>query len=871
MTAAGDGLMLYVSPKGNDAWTGRSAALRSPGGPFATLERARDAVRNLKTKGLPAGGVTVELAAGTYELSRTFALGAEDSGEEGKPVVYRAKAGAEVRIVGGKMLSGLNPVTDAATLAKLEPSARGKVYQADLKAQGVTDYGSPGGGGLEVFFQDKPMHLSRWPKTGFIKITGLVGGNPVDVRGTKGDLNGDFMYEGDRPGRWTGEKDAWVHGYWFWDWAEQRHKVKSIDADKHILSVEPPYHNYGYRVGQWFYGYNLLSELSEPGEFYVDRDTGILYLYPTGPVAGARVEVSVLPTLVTMKDTSHITLRGMIFEAARGTAVSMSGGTKNLVAGCTLRNVGGWGVTVDGGTEHSVVGCDIYETGAGGISMGGGDRATLTPANHLADNNHVHHYARINRVYNPGITVYGVGCKITHNLVDNAPHMGMGFGGNNHVIEYNEIHSVCYESNDAGAIYTGRNWTMRGTVIRYNYLHHINGFQGAGCVGVYLDDQFSGTEIYGNLFYRVTRAAMIGGGRDCTIENNVFVECEPSTHVDARGLGWAAPGRETMENGLKEVPYKGELWAARYPKLVNILDDDPMAPKGNVIARNISIGGRWGDFEAAAKPLVTFTDNLVDADPHFVDAAHLDFRLKPDSPALKLGFKPLPIGKIGVYKSELRASWPVTSTPRDVPAPSKAQARRTGPPTVVKVARATAPPAVEGQNPAKAMVIEQGIRGEKVQPGSLAWIAYTNDRLFVAIDNRIDPSKPLRRGDAWGQDDAVEIAMQDLTAGKDAPIIVLRGFPSGSFQSSGEAGAPDAVVERAKQGVRYRARVIDAGRWTTEWQIPWASLGVDPAKHTRFALNLSVRKTADDSWVMWRGTGGCTWEVGNAGIIELAQ
>ena len=107
------------------------------------------------------------------------------------------------------------------------------------------------------------------------------------------------------------------------------------------------------------------------------------------------------------------------------------------------------------------------------------------------------------------------------------------------MIEFNEIHNVCYESNDAGAIYTGRNWTMRGTVIRNNYLHHISGFEGRGCVGVYLDDMFCGTEISGNLFYRVTRAAMIGGGRDCLVKNNLFVDCKPALHIDARALGWA--------------------------------------------------------------------------------------------------------------------------------------------------------------------------------------------------------------------------------------------------------------------------------------------------------------------------------------------
>jgi hypothetical protein len=232
--------------------------------------------------------------------------------------------------------------------------------------------------------------------------------------------------------------------------------------------------------------------------------------------------------------------------------------------------------------------------------------------------------------------------------------MAIGFGGNDHQIEFNEIYRVCYESNDAGAMYAGRNWTMRGTVIRYNYLHDISGFEGRGCVGVYLDDQYSGTQVFGNVFVRVTRAAMIGGGRDCTIENNVFVDCVPATHVDARGLGWAADGFEGLKQSLEQMPYQQPPWSTRYPQLVNILKEDPMAPRGDVIARNICVGGRWGDFEDKAKPMVTFRDNLLDADPRFVDTAHGNYQLRSDSPAWRLGFQRLPLDKIGLYRNEDR-------------------------------------------------------------------------------------------------------------------------------------------------------------------------------------------------------------------------
>ncbi|HOZ48421.1 MAG TPA: right-handed parallel beta-helix repeat-containing protein [Candidatus Hydrogenedentes bacterium] len=669
VAASAEPWRLYVAKGGNDAWSGRIAEANADAsdGPFATLEAARNAIRTMKqSDGLLPDSVEVLVQAGVYALSATFELTAEDSGTAEMPIVYRAAPGAEVRLVGGVVIPKLDPVTDAAVRERLDESARDAVRCADLKALGVTDFGPAQGGGMEVFFKDEPMTLCRWPNEGFTRIVDIVEDDGHQIHGIKGSTVGKFTYDGDRPARWLGEKDPWLHGYWFWDWSEERQPIESIDTENHILAVKPPYHGYGYRKGQWFYAFNMLVELDAPGEWYMDREAGVLYFWPPSADTDNATVVSVIGTLIQAKDASYVTVRGFTLEAARGTAVTISGGDHNRVVACTIRNMGAWAVTVSGGSEHGVVGCDIYGTGGGGISLSGGDRTTLAPANHFAENNHIHHYARTKRVYQPGITLQGVGNRASHNLIHNAPHMGMGFGGNDHLIEFNEIHSVCYESNDAGAIYTGRNWTMRGHVIRNNYMHHVSGFENRGCVGVYLDDMFSSADIVSNVFYKVTRAAFIGGGRDCHVENNIFVDCNPALHVDARALGWAhghADGwiEEAKEKGtLSDIAYNKPPYSERYPQLVGIVEDEPKAPKGNIIARNVSFGGKWDGVQEDARPYLTFQDNLIDEDPHFVDAAHQDFRLKEDSPAFALGFKPIPIEQIGLYEDHDRASWPVT-------------------------------------------------------------------------------------------------------------------------------------------------------------------------------------------------------------------
>lgn len=655
-TLHADTVTLFVSQSGNDTWSGRfpDPNESKTDGPFASLERARDEVRRIRQmENWPDAGIKVTIRGGVYYLDKPLELSASDSGTETAPIVYEAYPGEEVRLSGGKPVTGFQSVSDSEALPRLEESAQGNIYQTDLKALGLTDYGEAHAGGAELFFCDEPMTLARWPNEGFVRIADIVVEDGHAIHGHKGSQIGQFRYSGDRPSRWIGEKDPWLHGYWFWDWSDQRQKIVSIDAAQFIISLATPYHTYGYRKNQWYYAFNMLSELDSPAEWYIDRERGLLYFWPPSALDGATVTLSVLPRLIVTKNASHIAFRGIVLEAARDTGVVVEGGKGILLADCVLRNLGGWGARLSG-EEHGVMGCELYRTGGGGFALSGGDRKTLAPGGLYAENNEIHHYGRINRMYTPGISLDGVGNRAAHNLIHTAPHMAIQFGGNEHLIEYNEIHHVCMESNDAGAIYAGRNWTMRGHQIRFNYLHQITGFEERGCVGVYLDDMFASAAIYGNVFYNVTRAAFIGGGRDCTVENNLFIDCFPALHVDARALGWAGYHAdewiaEATEKGtLQGIAYTKPPYSERYPPLVNILDENPKAPVGNVIARNICWGGKWDDVEKKALPFLTFEDNLIGEDPLLVDKEKQDFRFRPESPAFKMGFQVIPIEKIGL-------------------------------------------------------------------------------------------------------------------------------------------------------------------------------------------------------------------------------
>ncbi len=665
------GAEYWVSTTGSDADAGTREK------PFATLERARDAVREAIRGGLPKDGVTVWLRGGVYRMDKTLELDAQDSGTAGGPVVYRSAPGEEVRLVGGKQVpsDAFGPVTDPDVLERLDPAAHGKVLQVNLKAVGITDFGrlTRRGGierhtlpaALELFFNDRPMPLARWPNQGWTRIAAVADG-------PKGER---FSYEGDRPKRWRKTEDIWVHGYMNRNWCDTYENVATIDTSKREIVTREPHDYRGHKAGQRIRFLNLLEELHEPGEWYLDRMNGTLYFWPPQPIVEGKVCVSLLETpLVALRGCQHVTLRGLILECTRGSGVEIVGGHHNLVAGCTLRNIGTVGVAIGGvvpdlerriyndtmfagnaGTDNGVVSCDIHDTGEYGIVLGGGDRKTLEAGRNFALNNDIHHFGRWVRTYRPAVFLYGVGNRVAHNLMHDAPHTAVLFWGNDHVLEFNEVYRVCTETGDAGAFYIGRDWSQRGHVIRYNYFHDLTATM-QDVMAVYLDDMACGTTVFGNVMCRINHAILVGGGRDNLVENNIFVDCPLAISVDNRGFYGSA---DVLFARIKAVDHGRPPYSTRYPALARILDGDPELPVGNVIARNISVRSDFLTLSGGRMPeeiqkLVTVKDNLTEGDPGLVAPEKGDFRLKDDSPALKLGFRPIPFDKIGLYQDEYR-------------------------------------------------------------------------------------------------------------------------------------------------------------------------------------------------------------------------
>ena len=373
--AALQAIDFHVALSGNDDNPGTEEA------PFRTPARARDAIRALRQIGeVDAGEVTVNVHGGIYRITETLELGAVDGGTAEFPVVWQAAGTGEVRFVGGVSLTQWRPVDDEKILERLRPKARGRVLQLDLTGAGVSEFGTPapvGGHRAELIYNAQYMALARYPNEGdWLKIAAIPQTGTL-VEANSSNHYGRFAYDDERPSAWPNASDVWVHGYWVHDWSDQYHRVEKFDLEKREIHPELPYHGYGYKKGQRFYFLNLLEELDEPGEWFLDRENGTVYFWPPGEIERADVFFPQLdkPMLV-LKNTKHVSVRRITFEAALAQAIIVHG-DENEIAGCTIRNFGADTAVEVRGINNVIRSCDIYELAGTGILLEGGDRQTL--------------------------------------------------------------------------------------------------------------------------------------------------------------------------------------------------------------------------------------------------------------------------------------------------------------------------------------------------------------------------------------------------------------------------------------------------------------------------------------------------------------
>ena len=579
---------------------------------------------------MPEGGVTIYLREGTYRLTESFVLTEEDSGMPGREVRYQGYPGEEVRLCGSVRVNAedFQVVSDSNTVARLRPQAVEHVRVIDLMEQGITEYGQLHTRGMgqdmipmqmELTIEDEAYELASYPKTGYSHV-----GTVLDGRKEPGAI---FQYTDDRAEAWTQAEDLWLYGYLENAYSDYYVGVSKVDSAAKTFTLRhetprgvteaPPFggkHN-KYR------GYNLLEEIEAPGEYYIDRVHGRLYVWPKRELEpDSRVELSVLEEpLISMEGCHDIQLDSLILENTRGVGIHEDSCENIIIQNSVFRNIGivavnmgkgcapKWREQPDtspeailksrlvgdlkgylwrypaadrcAGFNNSILNCEIYQIGCGGIILDGGNRRQLIHGRNSVENCSFHQVNRVEKAYRGGVRFLGMGNMVSHCPFSGANHMTIDFGGNDNLLEYCDIGDSTWDCGDMGTIYHGVDPTYFGNVIRYNHIHDTGAKNHV--LDIYNDGRGNGLTVEGNFIGKIQtswsgRSVFVNGGQFNTVRGNCWYQTAVIYEFPPRwydGKEFIMEILRDCQHWIQAMDIGGPLWRKRYPKLALLAGD----------------------------------------------------------------------------------------------------------------------------------------------------------------------------------------------------------------------------------------------------------------------------------------------------------
>lgn len=566
---------LYVSADGSDNNAG------TINHPVKTIEKCVQVINNKIKFDNYKGTIIVNIKSGTYNI--TNGLSIENYNIEKNKVIFRGNN--TVFFNGGIYLNCDNFINSTSKEASkysknISPSSKMYIYDLskynlnyNIKTESITN--AP-----ELFFNETPMTLARYPSKGF-----LLTGNILKGKNKENSAEGySFNFNDTEVKKWSDTSNIFMKGYWCYDWYDSTVKAASIDKTNNAISFNDKI-PYGINENQKFYFLNVPDELHNPGDYYIDYNQKLLFFIPPASLKNSTLYLSDLnKPLASIKNSKNVIFENIVFEGCRNYGISIKNSSDISIKNCSIRNLTESGIITNSSKNIIISDCTICNTGKCGVEFNDGNRASLQSSNDKLENSIIYNFGRIKRSYCGAANITGVGVTISHNKIYNAPHLGILFNGNDNIIENNEINNVCTETSDAGAIYSGRDWTYRGNIIRNNIIHDAGNNSKNFVVGIYLDDCMSSAEIYNNTIYRVNIAMLIGGGRDNIIKSNTISDCRESIVFDERGL---TSNLDELYKRLNSVPYKSDLWIKKYPSIKSLSKDTNLGiPKGNIIENN---------------------------------------------------------------------------------------------------------------------------------------------------------------------------------------------------------------------------------------------------------------------------------------------
>ncbi len=648
---------LYVSTDGQDTWSGTRPTpnAEKTDGPFATIGRARNAIRQRKANGPLTGPVNVIVRGGTYYLPETLVFEPGDSGTQTCPITYMAFPGEKPVISGGRRIGGPWKTFRDKILVRVVPDVKaGKWYFRQLAVN------------------DQRQKRSREPNTGFYLRKEAL--SDTSFRFRKGDMHS-----------WHNLDDVDV--VVFHSWNESRFRIKHLDEQKNIVQFRDPKarHPIGWRGAggpNRYYIENTLEGLTQPGEWYLDRQSGQLYYWPTDKMDNALVVAPVLKQLLRLQGdiakksyVEYLTFDGFTFcdsdwtlpkngypdcgdvgDIVKPSAITFQATRYCQLQNNRIKNVGTYAVEVTG-DGNLVSRNEIVDIGGGGIITRsyGKERNTISY-------NHIH---RCGLVYPSavGINIDDGGGTIVHNLIHDVSHSGVyarHWGTATQpkeranqqqglAIEYNEIYNVMLNIHDGAGIFIRDS----NISIKNNLIHDVNA-QGDRCPGwgIYLGCETRDTTVQDNVVYGTVESVHVWyHDRNILITNNIFVgpqKCQINYQNPAnlrheqitfvRNIVYCTKmgGHLFSVSGSRSLPVKSD-YNVIFSTIGCVLKDPVI--KGLPKIQSFADWNKSG-----------LDEHTITADPLFVDMKNNNYALKPNSPAFKVGFKPIDLSHVGLRK-----------------------------------------------------------------------------------------------------------------------------------------------------------------------------------------------------------------------------
>ncbi len=581
---------LYVSPEGNDADKGDKEH------PFKTVGRALSYVEALQN--LDVKGVVIYLREGKYLVSDTVVLDQTISGRNGIPVMLSAYGEEKVTISGGIDIPGsaFGAVTDEAVKERLSATAQDKIVAVDLKTLGITEfgsivYGSTGGPSYQIFVNGTEMIPARYPNYHNLWVGRVLDEGPIFMgnnAGTNLDSTGvEFEMQDFRPLTWVNDGNIWLKGSLYAEWDIKNFHVAEIrEATKSIKLEGSAWYGARSAKSNTYYYYNILEELDMPGEYYLDRTNGILYLYPGVDMSSAVVTYSGLAKdLLSLNGTQNVVVNGITFEDSAGTAVSMKNCYQTMLQNCTFARVG-TGVVINNGKKSGIIYSTIKETANRPVEiLPDQEYFDYTPDLNFVQNCYIYN----NGTKNPKFcAIFSKGTRnvISHNLIQGGFSVSIYLQfAKECIVEYNEIVGSPTGTYDCGAIYIPYAISDSGHHIRYNYIHDIGLFSDNwNPFGIYFDDGLSGNYAYGNVMSNLPGGFFGNCGSENVVADNVILDGRTGTIDAIRGEDahaslsiaqrWARnpEDKETYEAYLALDESKKQEVRERYPLQAALYD-----------------------------------------------------------------------------------------------------------------------------------------------------------------------------------------------------------------------------------------------------------------------------------------------------------